>query len=165
MRSPLTIGIFRDERGGPLAEMAVLLLPFVLIVAMVIEGGNIFWRHQISLKAVRDAARYVSRAPLLFDDACDLDDIALQTAVFDAKRLGATGSLQGGVALIPGWTAADIDIPVPIVLATDPCLALVQASASVDLTLPFAPVFRLFDPSIGDVLRFSVSDRTRWLGE
>lgn len=154
-----------DERGGPLVEMAVLLLPFLLIIAMVIEGGNLFWRHQISLKAVRDATRFVSRAPLLFDDDCGLDAGVLATTTADAKLLGVTGSLDGGPPLLPNWTLADIQIPVPVVLRADPCLAVVQAVASVELPLPFAPIFRLFNPAQGNTLDFSVADQTRWLGE
>jgi len=154
-----------DERGGPLAEMAVLLLPFILIVAVVIEGGNVFWRHQISLKAVRDVARYVSRAPLLFDDACTLNDNVLATTAEAARLLGATGSLDGGPPLVPNWTTANIDIPVPVVLRADPCLAVVQAIASVELPLPFAPIFQLFYAAQDDTLSYSVADQTRWLGE
>ena len=155
----------KDERGGPLVEMAVLLIPFLLIVGIVIEGGNVFWRHQISLKAVRDAARYVSRAPLLFDDACALNGNVLATTTTTAKLLGVTGSLDGGPPLVPGWTTANIDIPTPIVLRADPCLVVVQAIAAVDLPLPFAPVFQLIEPTLDDTISFRVADQTRWLGE
>jgi Flp pilus assembly protein TadG len=154
-----------DERGGPLAEMAVLLLPFLLIVGMIIEGGNLFWRHQIALKAVRDTARFVSRAPLLFDDACALNANVLGPVKTSAKLLGSTGSLAGGPPLVPNWTPDNIDIPIPIVLDTDPCTVVVQAIADVDLPLPFAPIFRVFNPSLGDNISFSVADQTRWLGD
>lgn len=157
--------IMTDERGGPLVEMAVLLLPLLLIVAITIEGGNLFWRHQTSLKAVRDAARYVSRAPLLFDDTCGLDGNVLARRTTEAKLLGVTGSLDGGPPLVPNWTVENIDIPAPVVLRADPCLALVQAVASVDLPLPFAPILQLVNPEQGDTLTFSVTDQTRWLGE
>ena len=131
------IGTFSsDERGGPLVEMAVLLLPFLIIVGVVIEGGNLLWRHQASLKAVRDSARYVSRAPLLFDEDCALDGVVLAARTAEAKLLGVTGSLDGGLPLVPGWTIADIDIPTPVVLRTDPCLAVVQAIADIELPVP-----------------------------
>ena len=154
-----------DERGGPLVEMAVLLLPFLLIIAIVIEGGNLFWRHQISLKAVRDTARFVGRAPLLFDEACGLDDTVLATTTADAKLLGVTGSLDGGPPLVPNWTLADIQVSTPVVLRADPCLAVVQVIASVELPLPFAPILQLFNPEQSDTLEFSVADQARWLGE
>lgn len=154
-----------DERGGPLVEMAVLLLPFLVIVAITIEGGNLFWRHQASLKAVRDAARYVSRAPLLFDDACGLDANVLVRRTAEAKILGVTGSLDGGAPLVPDWTVDNIQIPAPVVLRADPCLAVVQAIASVELSLPFAPILQLVNPEQGDTLTFSVADQARWLGE
>ncbi len=165
MITPQNMMIMTDERGGPLVEMAVLLLPFLLMVAITIEGGNLFWRHQTSLKAVRDAARYVSRAPLLFDDACGLDGNVLAARREDAKILGVTGSLDGGAPLVPDWTVDNIDIPTPVVLRADPCLAIVQAIASVELPLPFAPLLQLFNPEQGDTLTFSVADQARWLGE
>ena len=165
MIGPRKTGFMTDERGGPLVEMAVLLLPFLLIVAITIEGGNLFWRHQISLKAVRDTARYISRAPLLFDEACGLDGQVLAARAAEAKLLGVTGSLNGGVPLVPDWTLDNIDIPTPVVLRADPCLAIVQAIASVELPLPFAPILQLFNPEQSDTLTFSVADQTRWLGE
>ncbi len=160
-----TIDFMRDERGGPLVEMAVLLLPFLLIIAITIEGGNLFWRHQTSLKAVRDAARYVSRAPLLFDETCGLDANVLARRTTEAKLLGVTGSLDGGPPLVPNWTVDNIDIPAPVVLRADPCLAVVQAVASVELSLPFAPIMQLVNPEQSDTLTFSVTDQTRWLGD
>ena len=165
MIRPQNMTIMTDERGGPLVEMAVLLLPFLLMVAITIEGGNLFWRHQASLKAVRDAARYVSRAPLLFDDACGLDGNVLATRTAEAKLLGVTGSLGGGPPLVPGWTTDNIQIPTPAVLRADPCLAVVQAIARVELPLPFAPIFQLVDPARSGTLSFSVADQARWLGE
>ena len=161
----LTRSFMTDERGGPLAEMAVLLLPFLVMVAITIEGGNLFWRHQTALKAVRDAARYVSRAPLLFDDACGLDDNILASTTDAAKLLGVTGSLDGGAPLVPNWTLANIEIPVPVVLRADPCLAVVQAVADVELPLPFAPILQLVEPTFDDSFSFSVADQARWLGE
>ena len=155
----------RDDRGGPLAEMAVLLLPFVLIIAMVIEGGNILWRYEISLKSARDATRYLSRVPLLFDENCGLNATALSSAVVTAKNLGISGLLNGGPPLIANWTPADIDVVTPQIISTDPCLVVVQATANVELPLPFAPIFQLFDPSQANTISFSVADRTRWLGE
>lgn len=154
-----------DERGGPLVEMAVLLLPFLVIFGIIVEGGNLFWRHQISLKAVRDTARYISRTPLLFDDACTLNGNVLTTTTASAKVLGVTGSLDGGPPLVPNWTLASIDIPRPNILSADPCTVVVQAVADVELPLPFAPLFQLFQPTLGNTISFSVADQTRWLGE
>jgi len=161
----LTNAFVTNERGGPLVEMAVLLLPFFLMIAIVIEGGNLFWRHQISVKAVRDTARFVSRAPLLFDETCGLNNGVLAATTAAAKVLGTTGSLEGGLPLIPNWTTASIDIPTPVVLRTTPCLAVVQAVADVDLPLPFAPLIQIVEPSFDDTISFSVADQTRWLGE
>lgn len=155
----------RDERGGPLVEMAVLLLPFLVLFGVIVEAGNLFWRHQISLKAVRDTARYVSRTPLLFDEACTLDSSVLAATTPSAKILGITGSIDGGPPLVPNWTPANIDIPVPVILRADPCTVVVQAIADVELPLPFAPLLQLFEPGLSDTISFSVADQARWLGE
>lgn len=155
-----------DERGGPLVEMAVLLLPFLVIVAITIEGGNLFWRHQISLKAVRDTARYVSRAPLLFDDACELNDAVFLATTASAKLLAVTGSIDGGIPLVPNWSLGNVEIPTPVVLRVDPpCLALVQAVADVELPMPFAPILQLVEPDLDDTISFTVADQARWLGD
>ena len=159
------ISFIRDDRGGPLAEMAVLLVPFLLIFALIVQGGDLLWRHQISQKAVRDATRYVSRVQLLFDEACVLDGDVLASVTASAKLLGATGSLDGGPPLVPNWTTANIQISTPVVVSTNPCRAVVQAIANVDLPLPFAPLLRLIDPAQGDTISFSVADQARWLGE
>lgn len=145
--------------------MAVLLLPFMVIIAMIIEGGNLLWRHQIAVKAVRDSTRYLSRAPLLFDDACGLDGAILADAVATAKVLGVSGSLDGGPPLIPNWTAANLQVPAPVVLSTDPCVPLVESVATVDLPLPFAPIFQIVDPRQAATISFSVADQARWIGE
>jgi hypothetical protein len=145
--------------------MAILLIPMMLIIAMVIEGGNILWRHQIALKAARDSARYLSRVQTLFDDSCSLDSTILQLAADTARNLGVSGLVNGGLPLIPGWSLDDIDIPLPDVISTLPCVAVVRAVANVDLPLPVAPVFRLFDASQPDTITFSVAHQARWTGE
>ncbi len=155
----------RDESGGPLAEMAVLLLPMTLMIAMVIEGGNLLWRHQTSLKAARDVTRYLSRVPLLFDASCNLDLGVFTTASTAAKTLGISGLLAGGQPLIPNWTVNDIEVSIPTIVTNDPCHAIVQGTANVDLPLPFAGIFQLVDPDQSDIISFSVADRARWLGE
>lgn len=159
------IHLMHDDSGGPLVEMAVLLLPFMVMIAMVIEGGNVLWHHQIALKAARDTTRYVSRVPLLFDDNCTLDQGVFSIATASAKTLGVSGLLAGGSPLISNWTGNNIDVAQPSVVTIDPCNVIVGASASVDLTLPLAPIFQLLDPDQSDVITFSVADRTRWLGE
>ncbi len=154
-----------DEAGGPLVEMAMVLLPFMLIIAMVIEGGNILWRHQIALKSVRDVTRYLTRAQLLFDQSCILDPGALIRASASAKTLGVSGLIDGGPPLIPNWTNANIVVPEPEVVATDPCTVVVRAIARVDLPLPFASVFQLVDPDQPSTISYSVADQARWSGE
>jgi hypothetical protein len=159
------IAFLRDDQGGPLAEMAVLLIPMMMMIAMVIEGGNILWRHQIALKAAHDSSRYLSRVQRLFDDNCALDSGILQFATDAARNLGVSGLLGGGLPLIPGLSLDDIQIPLPDVITAVPCVAVVRAVANVDLPLPFAPIFRLVNPDQPNTITFSVAQQARWTGE
>ena len=159
------IAFLRDDRGGPLVEMAVLLIPMMMMIAMVIEGGNILWRHQVALKAAHDSSRYLSRVQRLFDDSCALDSGVLAIASDVAKNLGVSGLLGGGLPLIPGLSLDDIQIPLPDVITDTPCVAVVRAIANVDLPLPFAPIFRLVNPDQSDTITFSVAGQARWTGE
>lgn len=154
-----------DRQGGPLAEMAIVLLPFLLLLALLIEGGNLLWRHQIAAKAVRDATRFLSRQQTLVGPGCLVDAGAFAAASAAAQVLGATGRLAGAAPLVPGWTSASIAIPAPVIAVSEPCTVLVGAVATVELALPFASVLRIFDPAAPAALSFSVADQARWLGE
>jgi Flp pilus assembly protein TadG len=137
----------RNEKGGVLAELAVTIVPFLLMLGLVFEGGRILWTHQIAAKAARDATRYLSRVP-------DPNDAASQAT---AKNLALTGLLAGGQPAIRGWTVDDIDIQV--------AGGVVAVAAEVDLNLPFAGVFQIFAPSVPASITYQVGDQARWYGE
>jgi Flp pilus assembly protein TadG len=157
--------LLADLAGGPLAEMAVIILPFMLMLALVIEGGNILWHHQVALKSVRDATRYLSRVQPLVTPDCAIDDAVLADAGATAKALAASGRLAGGAPQLPGLTEDAIRIPAPAVVDLAPCQVVVSAIADVTLVLPFSPLFQLVDPASPTTLAYSVGDQARWVGE
>lgn len=137
----------RNEEGGVLAELAVTVIPFLLMLGLVFEGGRILWTHQIAAKAARDATRYLSRV-------ADPNDAGSQAT---ARNLALTGLLTGGQPAIRGWTTDNIDIQV--------AGNVVGVAAEVELNLPFAGVFQLFAPAVPDAITYRVGDQARWYGE
>jgi Flp pilus assembly protein TadG len=64
MRNPLTFikrnRFIRSERGGALAELAILVPFLVVMVAAVTELGRLFQTYTALSKSTRAAARYIS---------------------------------------------------------------------------------------------------------
>lgn len=58
------LAFLRDERGGPGAEMALMLPLLMALLFGGMEGGFFFWREHQVVKAAREAARYGSRLPM-----------------------------------------------------------------------------------------------------
>ena len=67
MRNPLTFikrnRFIRSERGGALAELAILVPFLVVMVAAVTELGRLFQTYTALSKSTRAAARYLSNSP------------------------------------------------------------------------------------------------------
>ncbi|MEX0282469.1 MAG: TadE/TadG family type IV pilus assembly protein [Arenibacterium sp.] len=51
----------RDQSGVALTEFAIILPMTLLVFAIVVEGGRMFWSYQTAIAGVRDATRYVAR--------------------------------------------------------------------------------------------------------
>jgi Flp pilus assembly protein TadG len=88
-----------DERGVAAVE-AALSFPFLIAVsAGLFEFGSIFYNYQLMQTGVRDAGRYLSRAP----------DLA--AAEENAKRLALTGSiLTGQPARVSWWKPEHVQV-------------------------------------------------------
>jgi Flp pilus assembly protein TadG len=88
-----------DERGVAAIE-AALSVPFLIAVgAGLFEFGSVFYNFQLIQTGVRDAGRYLSRAP----------DLA--AAEGNAKRLAVTGStVTGQPARVSWWKAEQVSI-------------------------------------------------------
>jgi Flp pilus assembly protein TadG len=142
--------------------MAILMLPMLLTLAIVFEGGRLFWSYQIATKAVRDGARYLSRVP-------DPTDAATQTA---ARNLITTGRVSGGSHLMGHWSdTSQIGIAIGTynnsanVLRGPATIRTVAVTANVAFPLPFAPVLRFFAPATPNQITFSVGDQVRHYGQ
>ena len=151
-----------DERGAALAEMALLVLPFFVFLALVFEGGRLMWSHQIAVKAVRDGTRYLSRV-------LDPTDGAAQD---QAGTLARTGRLSGGTPLMGSWSdPTKVRFQVTAVAnaggaynGPNPIL-VVTGQAEVTVNFPFAPVFRFFAPGMPATITYEVWDEVRHYGE
>ena len=87
----------RNEEGGVLAELAVTIVPFLLMLGLVFEGGRILWTHQIAAKAARDATRSgcgTGQATNSSSGACCM------VAIWWSTTLGAVGVMHSGW---PSW--------------------------------------------------------------
>jgi Flp pilus assembly protein TadG len=150
-----------DEGGAALAEMAVLVVPFFVFIALMFEGGRLMWSHQIAVKAVRDGTRYLSRVG-------DPTDGAAQA---QASTLARTGRLSGGTPLMGSWSdASKVQFQVTNVANTgtyhgpNPIL-VVTGQAEVTVDFPFAPVFQFFAPGTPSTITYEVFDEVRHYGE
>ncbi|HEY2962449.1 MAG TPA: TadE/TadG family type IV pilus assembly protein [Pyrinomonadaceae bacterium] len=92
----------RNERGGALAELAILIPFLVLMVAAVSELGRLFQTFDTLSKSTRSAARYLTTVAYTDDSITKTKNMALcGKAVADC---GATAPLA------PGLTISNIDV-------------------------------------------------------
>ena len=90
----------RNEAGGTLAELAILVPLLAVMLAAVSEFGRYFQKYTTMAKATRSASRYLSNHPFT-------------TAEQDkAKNLVVCGKLACGVneKLVPGIAAGNVCI-------------------------------------------------------
>lgn len=101
----------RDERGGPAAEMALLLPMLMALLFGGMEGAYYFWSEHRVVKAVRDGARYAGRQSI---DQFNCTNNTVVTATGTAIRnITRTGTLDAsGANVIPGWEDADTTVNV-----------------------------------------------------
>lgn len=89
----------RETNGATLLELTILLPVLVVLSLGVNEFGRALHHNHIVNKSVRDAARYLSRVPVLCPGGTiDAADVAL------ARNLALTGYPSGGSPLISYWT-------------------------------------------------------------
>lgn len=90
----------RSERGGALAELAILIPFLVVMVATVTELGRLFQTYTALSKSTRAAARYISNQA--YDDA----------QIARAKNVGVCGKVDctGVDPVVPGLTTDNVVI-------------------------------------------------------
>ena len=97
--------LVRDEVGGAVAEIAIMVPFLAIMLAGVTEFGRFFQTYTTLAKATRGAARYLSNRELPITGA-DMDT---------AENLVVCGKLTcaGGDELVSGMTAANVCIEEP----------------------------------------------------
>jgi len=92
--------LWRDSEGSALMEGALLLPVLLTFVLGVLEFSWLFDQQHLISTGIHDAARYLARS-------ANPNDITIQN---DAKILATTGSIDGKVPRVRGWTMRDIKI-------------------------------------------------------
>ena len=98
------LSFFADRNGSAAVEM-VLVLPILLALMLgAVDVGNYFLSEHVVDKAVRDAARYAARLPLVDYTGCTVPGGGV--AEQQAQRIARFGDPSGsGNARLAGWTA------------------------------------------------------------
>lgn len=111
-RRPLS-SFRRDESGGPLAELAMIVPLMSLLTFGMIEFGYLLYQQHILTKGVQEAARFVARAPAITEGGtCPPTGGALATVTGAAANVAATGRAAGGTTRLANFTASSVSISV-----------------------------------------------------
>lgn len=150
---------FAAEPGAALVEFAVLLPLTLVVFALIVEGGRIFWSYQNVITGVRDTARHLSRvAPSDLCAAVPSKSINSYAAFATAKLEAlSTDKIDVGLdQLQRECVAGDYRVsPAPVAVVT----------AKLTITeLPFAPLFQLVGASSATRIETTVTDRSRVFG-
>lgn len=151
----------RDESGAALVEFTMMLPVMILLFAVIIEGGRMFWSYQAAVSGVRDAARYLARvAP---GDICSSGgSVAGYTS--DLETIVRTGA--SGYSIFPAG------LTVTAVTANLTCTAgsyrvspapVVEVTATLAITFPFADVFA-FNGTDRPAITTVISDQSKVFG-
>src|SRR5258707_934928 len=93
-----------DEEGSALIEGAVVVPMLCVVLFGIYEFSWFFYQQHVISTGLRDAARYAARLPA----ACNPFSPEWPTGEVFAKNLATTGSINGGVARVAGWTSAAV---------------------------------------------------------
>ena len=92
---------WRDTDGTALVEGAILLPVLFVLLFGVYEFSWFFYQQHLASIGVRDAARYLARV----HRPCDPASRAWAVEQAYAGNLATTGSINGGLPRVKGWTA------------------------------------------------------------
>ncbi len=105
--------VAKDQRGSPLAELALVLPLLLVMVFGTLEFANILYQQQVITKGVQEAARFAARNPSLNATvACPPASGGWSSAASAAANVAATGSTAGGTLILPNFAAADVVVTV-----------------------------------------------------
>ena len=96
--------LLRDEKGGTLAELAILVPMLVVMLAAVTEIGRLFQTYTALSKSTRSAARYLSNHP--YDEGPPVNYIA------QGRNMALCGQTDctGKEPLVAGLESENIEI-------------------------------------------------------
>ncbi|MBS8225599.1 TadE/TadG family type IV pilus assembly protein [Vannielia litorea] len=153
----------RDTRGAALVEFAISLPLMLLIFAVTIEGGRLFWAYQTTASGVRDAARYLARiAP---EDACATPG---DFSGYTARMEQIVRETSSGNSLFPSSitvTAVAPELLCQTVSYSASPIAVAQVTATLEVTFPFGGIFGLMDGLQDlDTITTTLRDQSRVFG-
>jgi Flp pilus assembly protein TadG len=153
-----------NSQGSVTAEFVISLPLILLALVFVFEFGSLFWAHHVAVNNVRDAIRFLSRAPL--------------TSVFltQATNIARTGNSATSIGIYD-WmkkTCADGGICINInqsaatFSATDFRSAgqVIRIEADVPFPMPLFGLVNAFsNGTIPQILTLHIVEETRYFGE
>jgi Flp pilus assembly protein TadG len=92
--------LWRNSKGSALVEAAILVPVLLILVLGVFEFSWLIDQQHLISTGVHDAARYIARSAHPFD-------VTIQR---DAKKLATTGTIDGTIGRVKGWTTQDVNI-------------------------------------------------------
>ncbi|MEM9031340.1 MAG: TadE/TadG family type IV pilus assembly protein [Pseudomonadota bacterium] len=152
----------RNESGATLVEFALVLPMLLLVFAVIVEGGRLFWSYQAAISGVRDAARYLARvAP---GDICGSGG---SVAGYQSTLEGIVRNRSNGSAIFPSG------VTVTSVVPSHACITgsyrggqvpVATVTANLQVTFPFADTFALFGSPALATITTTVTDQNRIFG-
>lgn len=145
----------RDESGVALVEFAITLPMMLLVFAVIVEGSRLMLAFQGAISGVRDATRYMSR--IVAVNICESGgsisgySTELRTSLESILPTSVTvNSVTPSYTCVSGAYRVS---PAPVV----------QVSAQITISYPFAGVFGLIGGSLSGVTT-TITDRSRIFG-
>lgn len=105
----------RDRSASPLAELALVIPFFVVLIFGCYEAGRLFYYQNILTKSVHDAARFAARHPDVIDPSSCVPGGGWASVQTNAETILKNGSLASANAIMPGMGAATVSITVSCV--------------------------------------------------
>jgi Flp pilus assembly protein TadG len=93
-----------DRRGVSIIEMTVMLPVLVSLAFGVAEFGRALQHHHVMNKAMRDAARFLTRVPVDCPSGAATGSVTDAADIATAKNLALNGAPTGGSPRVSYWS-------------------------------------------------------------
>ena len=111
--SPRLNQFLRDESGGPIVELALIVPLLSLLTFGMIEFGYLLYQQHIVTKGVQEAARFVARSPAITEGGtCPPSGGALSAITGAAANIATSGRASGGTTRLTNFTPSTLSISV-----------------------------------------------------